>query len=81
VSSGLGSVDLVATFVTMASELFTDRLHLRPWRASDAVAHRDLCVDPSAREGRFPRQWPHFARPAAREHDLDDLGPDRRHPL
>ncbi len=26
----------------MASELFTDRLHLRPWRASDAVPHREL---------------------------------------
>lgn len=29
----------------MASELFTDRLHLRPWRASDAEPHRLLWTE------------------------------------
>ena len=36
------SLTVVASFVPMAAELFTDRLHLRWWRASDAEAHREL---------------------------------------
>ena len=35
----------MATFEPMASELFTDRLHLRPWRASDAEPHRELWTE------------------------------------
>jgi RimJ/RimL family protein N-acetyltransferase len=35
----------MATFRPMASELFTDRLHLRPWRASDAEPHRQLWTE------------------------------------
>ena len=40
------SLDLImATFRPMAFELFTDRLHLRPWRASDAEPHRQLWTE------------------------------------
>ena len=35
----------MASFKPMASELFTDRLHLRPWRASDAEPHRQLWTE------------------------------------
>jgi RimJ/RimL family protein N-acetyltransferase len=33
------------TFSPMASELFTARLHLRPWRESDAGPHRELWTE------------------------------------
>ena len=38
----------MATLKPMASELFTDRLHLRPWRASDAEPHRQLWLEQTA---------------------------------
>lgn len=35
----------MASFKPMTPELFTDRLHLRPWRASDAEPHRQLWTE------------------------------------
>ena len=43
----------MATFESMASELFTDRLHLRPWRRSDAEAHRELWTERDPRSRRL----------------------------
>ena len=37
----------------MASELFTERLHLRPWRASDAEPHRQLWTERDRRSLRL----------------------------
>lgn len=37
----------------MASELFTDRLHLRSWRASDAEPHRQLWTERDPRSLRL----------------------------
>ena len=37
----------------MARELFTERLHLRPWRASDAEAHRELWAERDRRSLRL----------------------------
>lgn len=37
----------------MASELFTDRLHLRPWRAADAEPHRELWTERDRRSLRL----------------------------
>ncbi len=37
----------------MASELFTDRLHLRAWRASDAETHRELWTERDPRSLRL----------------------------
>lgn len=48
------SLDLImASFKPMASELFTDRLHLRPWRASDAEPHRQLWTERDRRSLRL----------------------------
>jgi RimJ/RimL family protein N-acetyltransferase len=43
----------MATFRPMATELFTDRLHLRPWRASDAEPHRRLWTERDPRSLRL----------------------------
>lgn len=43
----------MASFEPMASELFTDRLHLRPWRASDAEPHRLLWTERDRRSLRL----------------------------
>lgn len=40
------------TFDPMAPELFTERLHLRPWRPSDAEAHRGLWTERDPRSVR-----------------------------
>jgi RimJ/RimL family protein N-acetyltransferase len=44
---------VVATFEPMASELFTDRLHLRWWRESDAEPHRELWTERDPRSRRL----------------------------
>ena len=49
----------------MTAELSTDRLHLRPWRASDAEGHRQLWTE---RDHRSPRQLDAEGRPT-----VDDL--------
>jgi RimJ/RimL family protein N-acetyltransferase len=41
------------TFRPMTSELFTDRLHLRPWRAADAEPHRQLWTERDRRSLRL----------------------------
>src|SRR3954452_23572044 len=43
----------MASFEPMASELFTDRLHLRPWRACDAEPHRQLWTERDRRSLRL----------------------------
>ncbi len=43
----------MATFRPMATELFTGRLHLRPWRASDAEPHRQLWTERDPRSRRL----------------------------
>lgn len=43
----------MASFKPMASELFTERLHLRPWRVSDAEPHRLLWTERDRRSLRL----------------------------
>ncbi len=43
----------MATFRPMASDLFTARLHLRPWRESDAEPHRQLWTERDPRSLRL----------------------------
>lgn len=43
----------MASFKPMASELGTDRLHLRPWRAADAEPHRLLWAERDRRSLRL----------------------------
>jgi RimJ/RimL family protein N-acetyltransferase len=58
------NLDFVVTFEPMASELLTDRLHLRPWRASDAEPHRQLWTE---RDHRSPRQIDVNGRPTVED--------------
>jgi RimJ/RimL family protein N-acetyltransferase len=60
VSAGL----TMATFRPMAAELFTERLHLRPWRASDAEPHRQLWTE---RDRRSPRLIDAEGRPTVED--------------
>jgi RimJ/RimL family protein N-acetyltransferase len=55
----------MASFEPMAAELFTERLHLRPWRDPDAEPHRQLWAE---RDPRSPRQIDAEGRPT-----VDDL--------
>ena len=54
----------MASYAPMASELFTGRLHLRPWRASDAEPHRELWTE---RDRRALRRIDAEGRPTAED--------------
>jgi RimJ/RimL family protein N-acetyltransferase len=55
---------MVAMFEPMPSELLTDRLHLRPWRAADAGPHRQLWLE---RDRRALRRIDSHGRPTVED--------------